>query len=280
MRNRHGAYRDTLCRRTPDEAQCPRTLAVRTMTLLVPGGVLRPLTVTVPAVTVSVPGGARCSPAGRAGGVPGAPVPKAPAFPRTFPAHPGAAGIRPRVPRESSRGVLRRGRPRTRRNSPDGGAGTIPLPNPDHRADHVPGRVEDVRRSPAGPLFPFSFPFSRDFARPNVPGSTDPPPTAFPRPLAPVVPRGFTRAVADARKAVVNPAGRAGDAFSGGPDFRPSSPGSRPPGCFPARMSPLVPREPENPTGRYGGRLRADGHSRAGLLRTRTPATRLRPRRR
>lgn len=198
-----------------DEVQCPLTVVAGTVTTFPSAGPRRP-------------------PAGRRRGVRRVPAPET-AAPRVFPAchasrRHGVAGIRPPVLRTASRCGLRRVRPRARRIHSGGRAGIIPPPISGHLADHVPGCPDEVRRGSGGP----GFRFPRDFGRPNATSSRTLPCAARPRPFATPMPRGFTEAVADARKAAVNPAERAAHDFPGGSLSWPPSPVSRPPGRFPA----------------------------------------------
>lgn len=193
-----------------------------------------PLAGVAGTVTASLPGGARRPPAGRRRRVRRVPAPET-AAPRILPAchasrRHGAAGIRPPVLRTASHGGPRRGRPRAHRILSGGPAGMIPPSIPGHLADHVPGRPDDVRRGSGEP----GFRFPRDSGRPNTTSSRTLPCAACPRPFATPMPRGFTEAVGDARKAAANPPERAARDFSGGSLSWPPSPVPRPPGRFPA----------------------------------------------
>lgn len=78
-------------------------------------------------------------------------VPVAFALSGFLPARLPAAGIRPVLPRVPSCRELRGDRPGAHRVSVGDGGETIPLPIPDHPADHVPGSPDDARRGPGDP---------------------------------------------------------------------------------------------------------------------------------
>jgi N,N'-diacetylchitobiose transport system permease protein len=157
--------------------------------------------------------------------------------------------------------------------------------------------------APAIPLFSLPFFTPRHFGRPNTPGLRTSPRGAFSPPFVIRLPRGSADAVRDAPEAVAYLDGTSRARFhrrthfplvltvataAGMFSFLPAG------NDFPLRETFFpdgVQRSPRGrsssssvsrcgPTGRYGGHLRGGDDSRADLLRTRTPVTRLRPRRR